>query len=106
MVTRIESALQKLEKYYSQLDTSPYYAIAVILHPARRTKRILDYWEKERAEKAIRFGQYIWERHRDKPLLFASARDEPIQLPQRYRTQKEKEKKTKQSQSAFQRIKE
>ena len=105
MLTRMNSALQKLEKYISLLDSSPYYAMALILHPARRTRWIQNNWEKERADKAIRFAQHLWERHRDKPLLYASVTNEPIQLAQRART-KEKEQKEKQSQNAFQRIKE
>jgi hAT family C-terminal dimerisation region len=101
----MDSALQKLEKYTSLLDVSPYYAMALILHPAHRTRWIQNYWEKERAEKAIRFAQHLWEKHRDKPLLYASIINEPIQLSQRSRT-KGKEQKEKQNQNAFQRIKE
>src|SRR5437868_10112511 len=105
MLARIDSALQKLEKYTLLLDNSPYHAMALILHPAHRTRWIKNCWEEKRAEKAIHFAQYAWEKYRDRPLLYASAIDEPIQLPQRSRT-KEKEKKEKQNQSAFQRIKE
>ena len=92
MLARIHSALQKLEKYASLLDSSPYYGMALILHPAHRTRWIKDCWETERAEKVIHFAQHLWEKHRDKPLLYASVIDEPIQLSQRSRTKGKKQR--------------
>jgi hypothetical protein len=46
--------------------------MALILHPARRTKWLLSQWPKDRADKAIHFCQWLWEKHRDSLLASSS----------------------------------
>jgi hypothetical protein len=105
MINRIDNALKKLEKYYTHFEDSPYYVMAIILCPSRRTKWILDNWAADRAQKAVRFAKYLWEKHRDKPLLYATAIEEQLQIEQKHRTKKDREKKAS-SQNPFERIKE
>lgn len=78
------------------MEASPYYAMALILHPSCRTRGLEEEWEGDRAQKAIHFAKKLWERYRDQvhpvSLLSASSSYEP----DRPQAQK-KEKKTKEA---------
>jgi hypothetical protein len=56
------AARAKIDIYYKKLETSPLYALAVILDPQCRTRYIHSYWPKESGEKCIRAAKAYWER--------------------------------------------
>ena len=67
------------------MEASPYYAMALILHPSCRTRGLEEEWEGDRAQKAIHFAKKLWERYRDQvhpvSLLSASSSYEPDRPP-------------------------
>jgi len=101
-MVRIQNSLKKLEDYQKKLEQSPYYAMALILHPVRRTKWIQSNWPQERADKALWTAKNLWERHRDAPSLCSSTSYDNKSAT----TQRQKGRTKTKEQSAFDRIKE
>jgi hypothetical protein len=107
LIPRIESALQKISDYYIKLESSPYYAMALILQPSRRTAGLKEEWGKDRAEKAIHFANKLWQRYRDLLLPVSSLsisasyeQDQPL-----YRSRAEDRKKKEREENVFEKIK-
>ena len=65
MAKRLDVAKQVLDKYYHNTEMSPFYAAALILNPARRTRYIEVHWPKESAQRALVKVRELWEKYRE-----------------------------------------
>lgn len=65
----LTACLAKLETYYVKMESSPLYALALILDPEHRTNYIQRIWPKSRADKAIWNARMYWEKIRDRNIL-------------------------------------
>jgi len=66
LISRIRKGWDVFDKYYSKTDQSPYYTVALILHPNRRTKYITANWKKTWQEPAFKRVKDLWVIYRDK----------------------------------------
>jgi hAT family C-terminal dimerisation region len=98
--------MQKITDYFSKLEASPYYVMAFILQPDRRTTSLKKLWGTERTEKAIHSAKKVWERYRDLilpvSLLSASSSYEADQTIHR---QEHKKKQKQRDENVFDKIK-
>jgi hypothetical protein len=96
LIPRIDNALEKINEYYIKLESSPYYAMALILQPGRRTAGLKKEWGDDRAKISIHYAIKLWERYRDHvlpvSLLTASSSYELDQPLHQLQAQETKEK--------------
>ena len=84
---RLNVAHVVIDKYYLKTDMSPFYAIALILNPERRTRYIETHWPKKWVKPTLARAKKLWERYRDEvqppPTILPFSYDNPlIEVPE------------------------
>jgi len=73
LCNRISKSWEVFDKYYNKTDETSVYAMAIILHPARRTHYIRKFWKKQWQKPALLGAKKLWEKYRDKDVLDLAA---------------------------------
>jgi len=73
LCNRISKSWEVFDKYYNKTDETSVYAMAIILHPARRTHYIRKFWKKQWQKPALLGAKKLWEKYRDKGVLDLAA---------------------------------
>lgn len=85
MLNACQLGLQTVNKYYSLMDESILYCLAILLHPSmRKAYFVMENWEEEWIDTAVYLLENLWQRHYQSKVwtaavsLAASASAKPV----------------------------